>query len=98
MLPLPVAAMTKFWPLSMIEPPLTVEVTLAPVDESDWNATEKLRAIVLFCTRMVMFAPLEPLKRMPWALVDDPGHVVLENVPASSVRLTLVDEEFWMFT
>src|SRR2546423_9559627 len=98
MLPLPVAAMTKCWPLSMSARPFTVELMLAPVEVSDWKAGPKLGAMVLFWTEMVMFAPFEPLKRMPCALVVDPGHDVLANVLLLMVRLTAVEVEFWMFT
>src|SRR6266480_3912951 len=38
MLPLPVEAITKCWPLSISEPLLKVVLMLAPVDESDWSA------------------------------------------------------------
>src|SRR6266550_8492062 len=98
MFPLPVEAMTKCWPLSISDPPLTVELIVAPVPEMALNAGPKLRAMVQFCTEMVMFALLVPANRMPCALVVEPGHVVLANVLLLIVRLIAVLVAFWTFS
>src|SRR2546423_8543209 len=98
MLPAPVEAMTRSCPLSISEPPLNVVVMFAPVEESDSSAGPKLRAIVQFCTEMVIFALLPPLNMMPCALVFDPGHDVLLNVLLLMVRLTAAKVVFWMLS
>src|SRR5947207_1669837 len=56
MLPAPVEAMTKCWPLSISEPALNVVLIVAPVEESDCTAGPKLRAMVVVCTEAVMLA------------------------------------------